>query len=135
LIQRLQSIFLALSVLTTGGAFFTPIYDRAMEDPQVWIGYGLAISLTIAMILTLVSVFFFKNRSTQMMWVKRAMMIQIISLGFCIGILFSLGGIGLYLWDEALGSGLVFLGFILQMLGLNFINKDEKLVRSMDRIR
>ncbi len=135
MIQRLQSIFLALSVLTTGGAFFTPIYDRAMEDPQVWIGYGLAISLTIAMILTLVSVFFFKNRSTQMMWVKRAMMIQIISLGFCIGILFSLGGIGLYLWDEALGSGLVFLGFILQMLGLNFINKDEKLVRSMDRIR
>ena len=135
MIQRLQSIFLALSVLTTGGAFFTPIYDRAMEDPQVWIGYGLAISLTIAMILTLVSIFFFKNRSTQMMWVKRAMMIQIISLGFCIGILFSLGGIGLYLWDEALGSGLVFLGFILQMLGLNFINKDEKLVRSMDRIR
>ena len=135
MIQRLQSIFLALSILTTGGAFFTPIYDRAMEDPQVWIGYGLAISLTIAMILTLVSVFFFKNRSTQMMWVKRAMIIQIISLGFCIGILFSLGGIGLYLWDEALGSGLVFVGFILQMLGLNFINKDEKLVRSMDRIR
>lgn len=135
MIQRLQSIFLALSVLTTGGAFFTPIYDRAMEDPQVWIGYGLAISLTIATILTLVSIFFFKNRSTQMIWVKRAMMIQIISLGFCIGILFSLGGIGLYLWDEALGSGLVFLGFILQMLGLNFINKDEKLVRSMDRIR
>ena len=135
MIQRLQSIFLALSILTTGGAFFTPIYDRAMEDPQVWIGYGLAISLTIAMILTLVSVFFFKNRSTQMMWVKRAMIIQIISLGFCIGILFSLGGIGLYLWDEALGSGLVFLGFILQMLGLNFINKDEKLIRSMDRIR
>ena len=135
MIQRLQSIFLALSILTTGGAFFTPIYDRAMEDPQVWIGYGLAISLTIAMIVTLVSVFFFKNRSTQMMWVKRAMMIQIISLGFCIGILFSLGGIGLYLWDEALGTGLVFLGFILQMLGLNFINKDEKLVRSMDRIR
>jgi predicted small integral membrane protein len=135
LIQRLQSIFLALSILTTGGAFFTPIYDRAMEDPQVWIGYGLAISLTIAMILTLVSIFFFKNRSTQMMWVKRAMIIQIISLGFCIGILFSLGGIGLYLWDETLGTGLVFLGFILQMLGLNFINKDEKLVRSMDRIR
>ena len=135
MIQRLQSIFLALSILTTGGAFFTPIYDRAMEDPQVWIGYGLAISLTIAMILTLVSVFFFKNRSTQMMWVKRAMIIQIISLGFCIGILFSLGGIGLYLWDEALGSGLVFLGFLLQMLGLNLINKDEKLVRSMDRIR
>ena len=135
MIQRLQSIFLALSILTTGSAFFTPIYYRAMEDPQVWIGYGLAISLTIAMILTLVSVFFFKNRSTQMMWVKRAMIIQIISLGFCIGILFSLGGIGLYLWDEALGSGLVFLGFILQMLGLNFINKDEKLIRSMDRIR
>lgn len=121
--------------MATGGTFFTPIYDRAMEDPQLWIGYGLAISLTAAMLVTIASIFLFGNRKNQMNWVKRAMLLQVIGMGFCFGVLLSLGGIGTYLWDEALGTGLVVLGFILQLLGLRFIHKDEKLVRSIDRIR
>lgn len=135
MIQRLQTVFLILASLSTSGVFFTPIYARAMEDPQLWIGYGLAISLTIAIIVTLVSIFLFSNRKNQMNWVKRAMLLQVIGMGFCFGVILSLGGIGTYLWDEALGTGLVILGFLLQMLGLRFINKDEKLVRSIDRIR
>ncbi len=135
MIQRLQTVFLGLSVLLTGGAFFTPIYNRAMEDPQLWIGYGLAISLTLAIIVTIGTIFLFKNRTNQMVWVKRAMLIQVIGMGFCFGVLLSLGGIGTYLWDEALGTGLVILGFLSQLLGLRFIHKDENLVRSIDRIR
>lgn len=135
MIQRLQTIFLVFGTMATGGTFFTPIYDRAMEDPQLWIGYGLAISLTAAMIVTIASIFLFGNRKNQMNWVKRAMLLQVIGMGFCFGVLLSLGGIGTYLWDEALGTGLVVLGFILQLLGLRFIHKDEKLVRSIDRIR
>ena len=135
MIQRLQTVFLTLAVLITGGTFFTPIYDRAMEDPQIWIGYGLAVSLTLAMIVTLVTIFLFNNRTNQMVWVKRAMLVQVIGMGFCFGVLLSLGGIGTYLWDEALGTGLVIIGFLFQLLGLRFIHKDEKLVRSIDRIR
>ncbi len=135
MLQRIQSVFLALSVISTGGAFFTPIYDRAMEDPQLWIGLGLAISLTLAMLVTIVTIFLFNNRSNQMVWVKRAMLVQVVGMGFCFGVLLSLGGIGTYLWDEAVGTGLVILGFLLQLAGLRFIHKDEKLVRSIDRIR
>lgn len=135
MIQRLQTVFLGLAALLTGTAYFTPIYSRAMEDPQLWIGYGLAISLSLAMVVTISSIFLFKNRTNQMIWVKRAMLIQVIGMGFCFGVLLSLGGIGTYLWDEALGTGLVILGFLLQLLGLRFIHKDEKLVRSIDRIR
>lgn len=135
MIQRLQTVFLGLAALLTGSAYFTPIYSRAMEDPQLWIGYGLAVSLSLAMVVTISSIFLFKNRTNQMIWVKRAMLIQVIGMGFCFGVLLSLGGIGTYLWDEALGTGLVILGFLLQLLGLRFIHKDEKLVRSIDRIR
>lgn len=135
MIQRLQTVFLGLAALLTGSAYFTPIYICAMEDPQLWIGYGLAISLSLAMVVTISSIFLFKNRTNQMIWVKRAMLIQVIGMGFCFGVLLSLGGIGTYLWDEALGTGLVILGFLLQLLGLRFIHKDEKLVRSIDRIR
>ena len=135
MIQRLQTVFLALATTSNLGVFFTPIYSRAIEDPQLWIGYGLAISLLVAMALSIFGIFQFKNRKIQIAWVKRASLLQVIGLGFCVGVFFSLGGIGTYLWDEALGSGLVVLGLIFQVLALRFINKDEKLVRSMDRIR
>ncbi|MBO6535302.1 MAG: DUF4293 family protein [Balneolaceae bacterium] len=135
MIQRIQTVFLALSALSTGAAFFTPIYDRAMEDPQLWIGYGLAIALTISMIGSIGCIFLYSNRKNQIAWVKRTMLVQIIGFAFCIGVFFSLGGIGTYLWDEALGTGAVLAGFAFQLLALRFINKDEKLVRSIDRIR
>jgi hypothetical protein len=135
LIQRIQTVFLALAVLVNIGVYFTPIYQRAMEDPQQWIGFGLAISLVVAAIITIYSIFLFGNRKNQIVWIKRAMFIQIVALGFCVGVIFSLGGIGTYLWDEALGTGLTLSGFIFQLLAVRFITKDDKLVRSMDRIR
>ncbi|MBO6522711.1 MAG: DUF4293 domain-containing protein [Balneolaceae bacterium] len=135
MLQRIQTVFLALAAITNLGVYFTPIYTRAMEDPQQWIGFGLAISLVVAAIFSVYSIFLFNNRKNQINWVKRAAFVQIISLGFSVGVFFSLGGIGTYLWDEAIGTGLIVLGFIFQLLALRFINKDEKLVRSMDRIR
>ena len=135
MIQRLQTVFLVLATGATTGTFFTPIYERAMEDPQLWIGYGLAASLTISMFISLGTIFLYANRKNQISWVKRAALFQVIAMGFCFGVILSLGGIGRYLWDEALGTALVILGFLLQLLAIKFIHKDEKLVRSIDRIR
>lgn len=135
MIQRLQTVFLVLAILLNLTVYFTPIYEKAIADPQWWVGTGLATVLLFAMIINGVSIFMYNNRPLQMTLVKRSMIFQIIALGFSVGILFSLGGIGTYLWDEALGTGLVFLGLIFQILALRYIRKDEDLVRSMDRIR
>lgn len=135
MIQRLQTLFLILATLLNASAYFTPIYEKAMNDPQAWIGIGLASSLLMAMVLNVASVFLYNNRNNQVVWVKRAALFQVIGFGFCVGVLLSLGGIGTYLWDEALGAGLVFAGLIFQILAMRFIRKDEELVRSMDRIR
>lgn len=135
MIQRLQTLFLALATLLNLSAYFTPIYEKAMDDPQQWIGLGLAISLMIAMVSNVVSIFLYKNRRNQIVWIKYSALFQVIGFGFRTGVLFSLGGIGTYLWDEALGTGLVFLGLIFQILAIRFVRKDEELVRSMDRIR
>lgn len=135
MIQRLQTVFLVLATLLNVGVYFTPIYEKAMSDPQQWIGISLASALLIAMILNVVSIFLYNDRKSQLTWVKRSALFQVIGLGFCVGVLFSLGGIGTYLWDETLGTALVFLGLFGQLLALRFIKKDEELVRSMDRIR
>lgn len=135
MIQRIQTVFLALTAILNLSVYFTPIYEKAMNDPQLWIGLGLAISLLIAMGLSIICIFLYSDRNNQIVWVKRAAIFQIIAFGFCVGVLFSLGGIGTYLWDEALGTALVLFGLIFQILAMRYIKKDEDLVRSMDRIR
>lgn len=135
MIQRIQTVFLAAATLLNLTVYFTPIYEKSMADPQLWIGIGLATTLLIAMGLNVFSIFQYSNRKNQMKWVKRAALFQVMGLAFCVGVLFSMGGIGSYLWDEALGTALVLFGLALQVLALRYIRKDEELVRSMDRIR
>jgi hypothetical protein len=134
-IQRIQTVFLALASILNLVVYFTPVYNKAMSDPQVWIGYGLAIALVLPIILNTYCIFLYNNRTSQISWVKKSALLQVIALGFGVGVLLSLGGIGTYMWDEAIGSGLIFLGLIFQILAMRYIRKDEELVRSMDRIR
>ncbi len=135
MIQRSQTIFLVLSVISSFLVYFTPVYDKAMQDPQMWIGYGLASGLALAMILSVISIFKYSDRKSQIKWVKIAMLFQLVGIGFAVGVLFSLGGIGTYLWDEAIGAGLAVLGLLFQGLANRSIKKDLELVRSIDRIR
>lgn len=135
MLQRPQTIFLVLSVFSSLAVYFTPVYDKAMQDPQLWIGYGLAAGLVIAILLSIFSIFKYSDRKNQIKWTKVAMLFQLAGIGFAVGVLFSLGGIGTYLWDEALGSGLALVGLFFQGLAIRFIKKDLELVRSIDRIR
>lgn len=135
MIQRPQTIFLSLAVLFNLSVFFTPIYRHAILDPAAWFGYGLAITLTLPMLLSAISVFLFRNRKNQLKWVKLATYIQIVALGFVIGTLFSLGGFGKFLWKEILSTGLVVLTLASLWQAGRLIKKDEELVKSMDRIR
>lgn len=106
-----------------------------MEDPQEWIGIGFAVVLSIAALLSLVCIFLYNNRQNQIRWVKRTMLAQVAALGWGAGILFSLGGFGVFMWDELIGVALLVLAFVAQIMALRNIKKDEELVRSMDRIR
>lgn len=135
MIQRIQTVFLAIAALLNIIVYFTPLYTRAVEDPQAWIGYGLAIALFVAIALSVFSIFRYNNRKDQQRWVKIAMLVQVLGLGVGTGVIFSLGGIGTYLWDEALGLALILFALILQKLAQRSILKDDELVRSMDRIR
>ena len=84
MIQRIQSVFLVLATIFNLSVYFTPIYTRAMEDPQQWIGFGLAISLIVAAVLSIYSIFLFNNRTNQINWVKKAALLGfgITAIGF-----------------------------------------------------
>ncbi len=135
MIQRIQTLYLALAVILNLVVFFTPLYSHAVNDPAQWIGAGFAISLTGAIMLAAASIFLYKNRMNQIRWVKLGTYLQIVAAGFAAGILFSLGGFGTFLWREVISSGLVILVLMLFWLAGRAIKKDEELVKSMDRIR
>lgn len=115
--------------------FWNPIYGRAMADPATWISYGFAITVTLAILVAIISIFLFNNRSLQLRVVKLGTYFQIASLGFAISILFSMGGLGTYLWRESLGVLFIVISLGLYWLAGRGIKSDEELVKSMDRIR
>lgn len=135
MIQRIQTIFLFLALLLDGGVFFNALYGHAMDDPQAWIGISFAVIVTIAALLSLSSIFLYKNRENQLRWIGFTLIPQVISFGFGVGIYISLGGFGTFLWDETIGLGLLFLALASQLFARKKVQDDIELVKSMDRIR
>lgn len=135
MIQRPQTVYLIIAAILNLTVFFNSIYSQAMADPAEWIGYGLAISLTLSLLIAFGSVFVYKNRPLQLKIVKIATYIQIVALGFGSGVLFSLGGFGTFLWQETIGIALITVALAMYWLAGRGIKKDEELVKSMDRIR
>ena len=106
-----------------------------MEDPQAWIGIGFAVILCLSALAPLACIFLYSNRNNQLHWVGRSLLLQVAALGYGIGIFISLGGFGTFLWDEALGLGMMGLAFLSQLYARKKIKDDIELVNSMDRIR
>ena len=135
MIQRPQTIYLFLATVINLSVFFTPLYSRAVLDPVMWIGLGLAGSLTLAMVFSLIAIFLYKNRIFQLKVVKFGTYLQIIGLGAAFGVLFSLGALRPQLAYDALGVLLIIISLVMFWLAGRGIKKDDELVKSMDRIR
>ena len=147
MIQRVQTIFLLLGSIFMLSVLFFPFVNL---KPEV-VGTGVLIDgvytarekpiLTglffLSGILALIGIFLFKNRSLQM-----KMAIFSADAGF-LGIVLAI----FYLWQDEqvreiigfirpdIGAFLPLPGFIALLLAFWFIRKDDKLVRSMDRLR
>ncbi|NNE29824.1 MAG: DUF4293 domain-containing protein [Saprospiraceae bacterium] len=146
MIQRIQTIFLFLASGAAFGLFGLPFASTASNVPGSTLFADALYSITdhpallglfcAAGGLALISIFMFRNRKSQMLVGRIAIIANILGLVLAI-ILFmqdkeTLGsaepndGLGLYL-------PLVFLVF--SLLAQRNIQKDDKLVSSMDRLR
>jgi heme exporter protein D len=126
---------LLLAAILNGSVFFNALYSHAMDDPQSWIGIGFAITLTLAALAPIACIALYKNRENQVKWVTRSLILQLVVLGYGIGIFISLGGFGTFLWDEAVGIGMLIIALLSQIYARKKIKDDIELVKSMDRIR
>ena len=135
MIQRIQTLWL---LLAAGGALSSlklPFYtgnnaDKLFVSINGMSSFLLLLASIAVAVLALVAIFLFKNRSKQ-------------ALVVLAGMVFQLGVLALYLFKiktvtegaMALSSSISFLIPVLFLLAWNGIRNDERLVKSMDRLR
>lgn len=135
MIQRIQTIYLAIAVILVISFTFTPTFSEGLLFPQKWLTFLLTGALTFSGTLSLISIFLYNNRQRQSKIVLFAMFGMVIALGTSLGIFLSVGTPDFNSFTEILGTILLLLGWIFLFMARKAIQKDEKLIKSMDRIR
>lgn len=144
MIQRIQTIFLFLVAASFGGLFGLPFAksDTSMEglfEDQIYNIFDNPILIgmvALGIILAIIAIFMYKNRKLQVKIVYGVITIAILTI--IVAILLVLqdseseitGNI-----QEGMGLGLPIFSIIFGFLANRYIKKDDKLVKSMDRLR
>lgn len=148
MLQRVQTIYLFLATLFFALSLFLPILSLENSSYSFWnipiewqnqlpIKYSLTICsalIGICTILVLYAIFQFKKRKLQMRLIMYVFIVNLLTIAL-IG--FSVFSLIDSVENLKISYGLLGLpiNLILLPLGRNKIAKDEKLIRSLDRIR
>lgn len=155
MIQRIQSVYLLLSMIMLSVFFFVDLgtietepvltysavaFEVMETDEVVQENYFLSGLLFINLAVLFVCIFLFKNRSRQMMFVQISLVLM---LAFAVLALLYIDIFGLILNGNEVEAKLQYnwnvilltIPWILTYLALRAIRKDEALVRSTDRLR
>ena len=131
MIQRVQTIFLLTNffLLMTLYLFFE-LKSFALDIFNFEILININLYLIFCSLITLISIFLFKNRTTQLFINKIQIFFHFISL-----LLFLLELIASQHTNSIYKLLIPIFPLILLFLANNFIKKDEDLIKSIDRIR
>ena len=144
MLQRIQTLYLLLAVLLSGGlAFFVPFWSDADGMPLGLIdmingGDNLLIILPFTFILSgilsLITLLLYKNRTKQIIYNRLNIVINFILLGIIVYYLLMLPGEA-SVSEKGIGVIIPLVVIVLLALANKAIIKDDKLVKSVDRLR
>ena len=136
MIQRIQTIYLLLSAIVSSG--LTSLFslwtnsegiEVFAEDNLLYLGLFLGSAL-----LSLISIFMFKNRKFQFVLGRLNIILNFILLGLFVYLSLNLSGETL-VSEKGIGMLLPIISIVLLALANKAIKKDEDLVKSVDRLR
>ncbi len=147
MIQRIQSVYLAVALISMGLILVFPFstygdyefnalgFNNGLSVASL---YPLVYNVIISLILSLLAIFSFKNRKRQILFSRINFVVVLILLA-------------VMFWDfnylknslpidsseisYGIGMFLPIVALISLLMAIRFIVKDEKLIKSMDRIR
>jgi hypothetical protein len=149
MIQRKQTIFLLISVVLFALTFLFPfgkigdieLHNYAAVDPtgvktEGISHYFFSVCLSVAAIISLISIFLYKNRHQQMTVLRLSFIFFAASFALlALYIKSATTVINQHAFSFGISFFLPFGSFFMNMFALRGIRKDEQLVKSLDRLR
>jgi len=136
MLQRIQTVYLLLATAVSAGLIFvvnlwttetgTMVFA---QDSLLYLGLFLGSAL-----LSLISIFMFKNRQLQFVLGRLNIILNFILLGFFVYQSLNLSG-ETAVSEKGIGMLLPLVSIVLLVLANKAIKKDEDLVKSVDRLR
>jgi len=144
MIQRIQSVYLTIIVLISSIlVIYVPLWVanktealfvyQSFDNKEILI-MSIAIGFVITFILALVSLLQFKKRKSQFMLNRLNIIVNLYLIGVLLYYLLNLSG-EIIISEKGIGSFIPVLNIVLLALANKAIQKDEALVKSIDRLR
>ncbi|PWG04140.1 DUF4293 domain-containing protein [Polaribacter aquimarinus] len=143
MIQRIQSIYLLLASVVSGGLIMVFNLWENLKNEVYALDLFLRESILLniipllfllSAIVSLVAIFLFKNRKLQFVVGRISILINLFLLGLLIYVSLTLPG-EVSISEKGIGMFLPILAILLIVLANKAIKKDEDLVKSVDRLR
>ena len=144
MIQRIQSLFLLAVALISGLLIFvTPLwYDDKQQAFFALQGFksdtvllmSLALAFLLIALLAIISLFTYKKRKSQFMLNRLSIIINLYLLGLLLYYVLNLSG-GILVSEKGIGALFPVLNIVFLVFANKAIQKDEALVKSVDRLR
>ena len=135
MLQRIQTVYLFLAALVSGGlVFLFELWKDNGESVYVEeVPSVLALFLASALV-SLVSIFLFKNRKLQFVLGRLNIILNFVLLGLFVYWSLNVSGES-QISEKGIGMVIPIVSIVLLVLANKAIKKDEDLVKSVDRLR
>ncbi len=143
MIQRIQSIYLLIASLVSGGLVFVfnlwsnlkeQIFALDLFMRESFLLKVIPLLFLLSAVVSFLDVFLFKNRKLQFVVGRLIILINLFLLGLLIYVSLTLPG-EISISKKGIGMFLPILVVLLIVLANKAIKKDEDLVKSVDRLR
>lgn len=143
MIQRIQSIYLLLTSFISGGLIFvfdlwdnmkTEVFAMDLFFRDSFFLKLIPLLFLLSAIVSIVTIFLFKNRKLQFVVCRLVILINLFLLGVFVYVLLTLPG-EISISEKGIGMFLPIVAILFVVLANKAIKKDEDLVKSADRLR
>ena len=136
MIQRIQSIYLFIAALISGVLiFFVSLWSNEAGEPVYVEDVILALAMFLgSAVLSLVTIFLFKNRKLQFVLGRVNILLNFFLLGVFVYWTLTVPG-EMQISEKGIGMFIPVLSIVFLVLANKAIKKDEDLVKSVDRLR
>ncbi|WP_147676064.1 DUF4293 domain-containing protein [Algibacter pacificus] len=136
MLQRIQTVYLLVAAVVSAGLIFVfNLWTTSVGELVFAKDYMLYFGLFLgSAILSIISIFMFKNRKLQFVLGRLNIILNFILLGFFVYQSLNLSG-ETAVSEKGIGMLLPLVSIVLLALANKAIKKDEELVKSVDRLR